>query len=197
MGALELTGKSTWDEVFQQYLAKPLKVNSNRCQFSFPDEGAGLAGGGLVCDTTSMGKMLQAILKKSFLANKDLFDEAERVHTTGVELGPTGPGLLWQSCNQAAVELGCNATAMPLFDSEDVPYLHYGLGQWIECGTPSCEGSSLWTSSVGLMGSYPWIDRGANTGRKPHWGIIVRNFPNANLVRVIQELLPRAAAVVK
>jgi len=53
-------------------------------------------------------------------------------------------------------------------------YWHYGLMQWIECATPTCEDGAVRISSPGLLGTYPWVDRGQLSGARPHWGVVYR-----------------------
>merc|ERR1712129_102910 len=103
--------------------------------------------------------------------------------------------------------LGCTEKRMPEWGAgvspfhHDTPgiYWHYGLCQWIECATPSCQGGILRFSSRGMMGTYPWVDRGGLSGYQPHWGVLVRFRPSTGKsVWLIQkEVLPRAASIIE
>jgi len=185
--------------VFLKYIALPLGIDPSRCTFGIPEKSWAYAGGGLSCDTVEYSKVLQAILGKTLLRNTTLFDEAERPHTLDVRRSPTLP---WPTCSNETHALGCKADMMPLWPahmSETPKFDHYGLGQWIECSTPTCEGGILRTSSAGGMGTYPWIERGALTGNLPHFGLVVRLWPPSyeswDMIRL--EVLPLAAAVVE
>jgi len=197
--ALEVTGLPTWDDVFFRYIALPLGIDPSRCTFGIPNRNWAYAGGGLSCDTLEYSKVLQAILGKTLLRNTTLFDEAERPHTLDVRRSPTLP---WPTCSNETQALGCKADMMPLWPatmSENPKFDHYGLGQWIECSNPTCDGGILRTSSGGGMGTYPWIERGALTGNPPHFGVVVRLWPPSyeSWDVIHREVLPLAAAVVE
>lgn len=198
--ALELTGLQLWDDVFQQYIAGPLGITPSSCEYSFPEKHHAYVGGGLVCDTVEFSKVLQGILAKTLLNNKTLFDEAERPHTLGLKLGAQPEP--WQTCNEVTRPLGCIDDMMPLWPVEanaGLAYQHYGLGQWVECATPACEGGVLRTSSSGGLGTYPWIDRGGLSGNRPHFGVVVRLWlpSEGSLDMIVKEVLPMAAAIVQ
>merc|ERR1712039_1056887 len=113
---------------------------------------------------------------KTIFNDPSLHDEAETPHTLDAVRGPSDQ--VWQpNCvTQKQLDAGCEEDAMPRWTEFDVPlpdsvYWHYGLGQWIECSTPRCEGGILRASSIGLFGAYPWVDRSTNP---PHWGLIQR-----------------------
>lgn len=186
---LEVTGLRYWDDVFQTYLAGPLGINSDSCQFSEPSFARAFAGGGLKCDTENYVKILQAILGKTLFKDITLYDEAERPHT--LDAPPAcGPSCIVGDC------------PCPSSGPAGVVW-HYGLGQWTECATPRCEGGILRTSSAGKMGSYPWVDRGGLTGNAPHWGLMVRFWPitsesgRQGIIQIQESVLPLAAAAVQ
>lgn len=205
--ALHVTGLETWDEVFQKYLARPLGVDSDWCHFDFPTRHMAFAGGGLRCATLELGKILQAISAKTVgIRNMSLYDEAERPHTLNARRSPghisSVPG-----CSSATEALGCSEAFMPEWAvgrwplNRDTPgiYWHYGLCQYIECSTPNCDGGILRMSSRGMMGTYPWVDRGVVSGHRPHWGVAVRFRPiSGNSIWDIEtEVLPRAARAIQ
>lgn len=204
--ALEATGLSDWDDVFQRYLAGPMGVNPDRCGFTLPNRGMAFAGGGLVCDTEDYAKILQGILAKTLYKDTTLYDEAERPHTLGVGRSVNHQQAV-QSCTEETASKGCDEAQMPewgvgrgsLMRSSPGVYWHYGLAQYVECADPMCEGGILRTSSRGMMGTYPWIDRGETSGNNPHWGVVVRLWPlsGAGIVQIIDDVLPLAAAIVQ
>merc|ERR1711879_497260 len=198
--ALKVTGLSTWDEVFQKYMARPLGVGTSRCHFSFPTYHMAFAGGGLRCATLEYGKILQAIsAKKVGIKNMTLYEEAERPHTLNVRRSP-GHMKDVPGCSEETIAQGCRETMMPEWAvgrwplNRDTPgiYWHYGLCQYIECATPNCEDGILRISSRGMMGTYPWVDRGALSGHQPHWGVAVRYRPlgGRSMWALLTEVLP-------
>lgn len=204
--ALEVTGLNYWDDVFQKYLAGPLGVRSGECQFTLPNKGMAFAGGGLRCRPEEYGKILQAVLAKTLFRDQRLFDEAERPHTLNVRRAP-GHIKDVQSCNAASKGKGCSEYQMPEWGvgrgsswrSTPGVYWHYGLCQYVECATPTCEGGPLRVSSRGMMDTYPWVDRGGRSGNPPNWGIVVRFRPisGQSIIDTQREVLPRAARIVR
>lgn len=204
--ALEATGLSNWDDVFQQYMARPLGINASKCEFSFPFKHMALAGGGMQCDTGEYAKILKAILGKTLYKNTSLYDEAERPHTVNVKRSaPTRESV---GCSPESLEQGCSEAMMPEWASGKGSSLttspatwHYGLGQFIECphSDPNCENGILRASSPGALGAYPWVDRGGRSGHAPHWGMVTRNWPTTGpgLSQIQREVTPQAAAIVR
>merc|ERR1719203_2552380 len=105
-----------------------------------------------------------------------------------------------KACPPETLSKGCREEMMPEFTGADLvetPTLwHYGLAQWVECDTPGCEGGVVRVSSLGVLGTYPWIDRGGFTGYPPHFGVMVRLWPRTGqgLKKIQEEVLPLAAA---
>merc|ERR1739844_306880 len=200
MGALEVTGLRYWDDLFQQYLAGPLGIDPNKCKFSLPSYSMAFAGGGLVCDTASYAKILQAILAKTLYTDRTLYDEAERPHTLDLPLPLMPPAYMLESgdSGDSAAQPSHETTVLSEAIATSGAAWHYGLGQWVECATAKCDGGILRTSSIGLMGTYPWMDRGGLTGNRPHWGVAVRFWPvsDPGIIKIQEQVLPLAAATV-
>jgi len=205
--ALEVTGLRNWDDVFQHYLAGPLGINSSRCEFSFPAKHWAMAGGGMSCDSREYSKILQAILGKTLYQDTSLYDEAERPHTVNVRRSAAQQGHS-TACTSEAQAQGCSEGMMPEWASGKGSSLqmspttwHYGLGQFIECphSDPNCENGIVRASSPGALGTYPWVDRGAISGHRPHYGVIVRNWPTTGpgLTQIIRDVVPLAAGTVQ
>jgi len=199
--ALEVTGHQYWNDVFQEYLGRPLGVNPLRCHFSLPSFSMALAGGGLRCRTEEYAKILQGILSKSFLTDTTLYDEAERPHTLHAPPPCTPAGCTEEMAPESfmAPESTIKADVMDQTFPTSGHTWHYGLGQWTECATPNCEGGILRVSSIGAMGTYPWLDRGWLTGNAPHWGVVVRMWPvnNEGIAKIREEVIPLAAAIMQ
>jgi len=204
--ALEVTGMAYWDDVFQHYIARPLGIDADYCKFNLPNMGMAFAGGGLRCTPVEYGKLLQAILAKTLFRDRSLYDEAERPHT--LNLGRSvGHQASVQSCTQETKAQGCNEDKMPewgvgrsfKFRSTPGIYWHYGLCQYIECATPNCEGGMIRASSRGMMGTYPYVDRGGISGNPPNWAVVVRFRPITGqaVIDMQRDVCPRAAQIAR
>lgn len=198
--AEKLTGLDGFHRVFRQYVAQPIGLNTFRCHWFGPFGIDFLnVAGGLRCHIEEFAQIMEAISAKTLLRNKTLFDEAERPHTLGML---RSPHYETEECTPAKVKEGCRDGVMPLMFGDANPnfvFYHYGLTQWVECATPNCDGGILRTSSAGLKGAYPWIERGGGvSGAAPHWGIAFRDqFVNGGFCGPLQwELLPVAEKIV-
>merc|ERR1740121_1776519 len=205
--ALEVTGLRNWDDVFQQYLADPVGVDSSKCEFSLPAKHWAMAGGGMRCNSVEYSKILQAILGKTLYNDTSLYDEAERPHTVNVRRSAAQQGSS-TACTSEALAQGCSEGMMPEWAAGSGNGLrtspatwHYGLGQFIECphSDPNCENGILRASSPGALGAYPWVDRGGRSGHAPHWGMVTRKWPTTGpgLSQIQREVTPQAAAIVR
>lgn len=197
--ALQATGLETFNEVFQKYTARLLGIAALKCRYIGRKADP---GGGLRCSTLEYAKILRAISSKSLLRNKSLYVEAHTPHTLNAGRSPAQKEAK-QSCSDKLKKRGCDEDAMPewLVGQEaygENLYWHYGLGQWIECATPKCEGGILRASSRGARGTYPFVDPGTVSGNVPHWGVVMRSGSNtgAGTMLIENEVLPKIADVV-
>jgi len=76
--AMEITGLSTVDSVFQELIARPLKMEG--CSFSNGPMRSTDPGGGLLCSAEEYGKFMRAVFGQT-LVSKELHEEAERFQT--------------------------------------------------------------------------------------------------------------------
>lgn len=200
--AMQITGLDSWSKVVAKYLFEPLGVNKWRCFWNDALKTPYLVvAGGLRCNIDEIAKVMESVGAKTLFRNQTLFDEAERPHTLGLKKNDPGGK---QNCTPDGVAAGCRNDRMPAWffggrdGWKDGIYFHYGLTQWVECATPDCNGGILRTSSPGLFGMYPWVDRGGLSGAQPHWGIIFRKSPKSGgfCWPVELELLPISNKIV-
>jgi len=54
-------------------------------------------------------------------------------------------------------------------------------------------------SSRGMMGTYPWVDRGGLSGNPPNWAIVVRYRPLTGqaILDMQEEVCPLAAKIAR
>merc|ERR1711920_1091255 len=148
---------------------------------------------------------------KTILNDNSLHDEAETALTLDAARGPDEQVREPNCVTQEQTDAGCDNATMPRWTELGVPfpdsvYWHYGLGQWIECSTPRCEGGILRASSIGFLGAYPWVDRQTNP---PHWGLIMRwgnagddpqaptRASGASVKAVYDNVVPKATDIVQ
>ena len=127
-----------------------------------------VVAGGRRCHIDENSKLLQAMSAKALLRNSSIWDEAERPATLGLPMiSSTGAN----NCTAESCAAGCRGGTMPDWGNwKEGVYWHFGLMQWIECARPNCEDGAVRISSPGLLGNYPWVDRGRLSGARPHRG---------------------------
>merc|ERR1712014_533162 len=76
--AMEITGLSNVDSVFQELIARPLEMEG--CSFSLWSLEKTDPGGGLKCSAEEYGKFMRAVFGQT-LVSKKLHEEAERFQT--------------------------------------------------------------------------------------------------------------------
>jgi hypothetical protein len=76
--AMEITGLSNVDSVFQKLIARPLEMEG--CSFSVWSLQKTDPGGGLICSAEEYGKFMRAVFGQT-LVSKKLHEEAERFQT--------------------------------------------------------------------------------------------------------------------
>jgi CubicO group peptidase (beta-lactamase class C family) len=76
--AMEITGLSNVDSVFQELIARPLEMEG--CSFSVWSLQKTDPGGGLICSAEEYGKFMRAVFGQT-LVSKKLHEEAERFQT--------------------------------------------------------------------------------------------------------------------
>merc|ERR1719468_1482100 len=171
--AEKLTGLDSWQDIFNHYIGARLGVDPDQCHFRKPlGRDRLVVAGGLRCHIDEYSKVLQAISAKSLVQDSSLWDEAERPHSVGL---PMVGGVGANNCTTESFAAGCRNGSMPQWRNwKEGVYWHYGLMQWIECASPNCEEGTVRISSPGLLGTYPWVDRGLLSGARPHWGVVYR-----------------------
>jgi len=171
--ALKLTGLDSWQDIFDQYIGAHLGVDPDQCHFRSPlGRDRLVVAGGMRCHIDEYSKLLQAISAKSLIQDSSLWDEAERPHTLGL---PMIGGVGANNCTTESFDAGCRNGFMPQWRNwKEGIYWHYGLMQWVECASPDCQEGTTRISSPGLLGTYPWVDRGLLSGARPHWGVVYR-----------------------
>jgi hypothetical protein len=168
--AEKLTGLDSWQAIFDKYIGARLGVDPGQCYWMESLDNLVVAGG-MRCHIDEYSKLLQAMSAKSLVRNS-LWDEAERPYTLGL---PMIGGVGANNCTAESSAAGCKNGEMPQWRNwKEGVYWHYGLMQWIECATPECEAGAVRISSPGLLGTYPWVDRGQLSGARPHWGVVYR-----------------------
>ncbi len=134
------TGKS-WITLFRERLAQPLGLASGVRYFTFPNQSVGeinpLVAGGLRASARDYARLL------ALAYHNGRFD--------GVTVGT--PALFTAQTREPfpGAVIGSSPYGSPL------PVFRYGLGAWLECGTPASGCATL--SSAGLYGFTPWLDR--------------------------------------
>jgi CubicO group peptidase (beta-lactamase class C family) len=137
----EVATGSTWAQVFDAQLARPLALSPASVYYTFPRQAVGatnpLVAGGLRATMDEYARILSVAFHRGTyqgqrLAASALFDEQAREPYPGVTIG-----------NSPFAQLG-------------LPY-RYGLATWLECTTPATGCAVL--SSPGAFGWTPWVDR--------------------------------------
>lgn len=167
--AMELTGHRTFDDVFQELIARPLGMDG--CEFS----GAITTrkadpGGGLRCSLMEYAKFMTAIYGQTFVSTA-LHDEAERIQTGSASNMPRTKDLAGSGL------------------------YHYALGSWRECLDSNCSDSDgIKIHSMGAGGFLPWIWR---RGRESHFGIFAQDGRAGRAIDQTSDVMKNAFPIVR
>lgn len=77
--AMAVTGKSTYQQLFEEVMGAELGINKTKCHWNWPGIKNVDAGGGLSCSVAEYSKFLGAYVSNSFLS-KQSTEEMEKVH---------------------------------------------------------------------------------------------------------------------
>nr|WP_228530713.1 MULTISPECIES: serine hydrolase domain-containing protein [Myxococcaceae] len=141
----ETVTRKRWAQLFEEQLKVPLGLTSAElAYFTFPRQASGtlnpLVAGGLRATVDEYARLLSVVFHKGQLPTGPLADPA-LFDTQAREPYPDA-----------------RIVASPMQD-HGLPY-RYGLGNWLECGTPAT-GCPV-VSSPGAFGFDPWVDRVGN-----------------------------------
>eukprot|EP00928_Gymnodinium_smaydae_P076722 TRINITY_DN5978_c0_g1_i3.p1 TRINITY_DN5978_c0_g1~~TRINITY_DN5978_c0_g1_i3.p1 ORF type:complete len:481 (+),score=20.85 TRINITY_DN5978_c0_g1_i3:75-1517(+) len=152
--AMNATGTKRYEDSFRQTIGTELNM-SNKTGWRPRYWGLRLVtadtaapGGALRTPLRDYSLFLKAVLQKSTV-REDLVAESEKPHTVGLKD-------LWSN------------KSFPV-QNNFVPS-HYGLAHWIACQTTDQSCNKTYSHSVGMGGTFPWIERNG----VPHWGLLLR-----------------------